>query len=76
MDIKKEIESLKAIIEKDILLNIELNNNAAKVDHIYQFPPQLIDNLNTAYKNMCIVKEGINAMEIYENIINNINKLC
>lgn len=75
-DIKKEVESLKVIIEEDILLNIELNNEYARKNHIYEFPPQLIDNLNTAYKNICIAKEGIDAMEIYENIINNINKLC
>lgn len=76
-EIKKEIESLKEIIEKDILINIELNNEyASRTNHIYEFPPQLIDNLNTAYKNICIAKEGIDAMEVYGNIINDINKLC
>lgn len=74
--LEKDINSLKQVIEKDVLLNIELNkqNMPEKVEYVYDLPPQLINSLNNAFQNICIAKDGMDRIKIYEGIINNINK--
>lgn len=73
-DLEKGIGSMKAVIEKDVLLNIELNrqNTPERVEYIYDLPPQLVNNLNTALNNLYIAKDGMNRIKIYEDIVNNL----
>lgn len=75
-DLERDINSMKEVIEKDVLLNIELNRQNApeKVEYVYDLPPQLINSLNDAFQNICIAKDGMDRMKVYEGIINNINK--
>ncbi|ADL67629.1 hypothetical protein [Thermoanaerobacterium thermosaccharolyticum] len=75
-DLERDINSMKKVIEKDVLLNIELNRQNApeKVEYVYDLPPQLINSLNDAFQNICIAKDGMDRMKVYEGIINNINK--
>ncbi len=73
-DLERDISSMKAVIEKDVLLNIELNRQNApeKVEYVYDLPPQLVNNLNTALNNLYIAKDGMNRIKIYEDIVNNL----
>ncbi|MDI3311281.1 MAG: hypothetical protein QJR05_07610 [Thermoanaerobacterium sp.] len=73
-DLEKGIGSMKAVIEKDVLLNIELNrqNTPERVEYVYDLPPQLVNNLNTALNNLYIAKDGMNRIKIYEDIVNNL----
>ncbi|AEF16094.1 hypothetical protein Thexy_0030 [Thermoanaerobacterium xylanolyticum LX-11] len=73
-DLERDISSMKAVIEKDVLLNIELNsqNEPEKVEYVYDLPPQLVNNLNTALNNLYIAREGMNRIKIYEDIVNNL----
>ncbi|MGJ7046148.1 hypothetical protein [Thermoanaerobacterium thermosulfurigenes] len=73
-DLERDISSMKAVIEKDVLLNIELNkeNTPEKVEYVYDLPPQLVNNLNTALNNLYIAREGMNRIKIYEDIVNNL----
>lgn len=73
-DLEIDISSMKAVIEKDVLLNIELNkeNMPEKVEYVYDLPPQLVNNLNTALNNLYIAKDGMNRIKIYEDIVNNL----
>ncbi|AFK85607.1 MULTISPECIES: hypothetical protein [Thermoanaerobacterium] len=73
-DLERDISSMKAVIEKDVLLNIELNKESApeKVEYVYDLPPQLVNNLNTALNNLYIAKDGMNRIKIYEDIVNNL----
>ncbi|MDK2806505.1 hypothetical protein PGH24_00175 [Thermoanaerobacterium thermosaccharolyticum] len=73
-DLERDINSMKAVIEKDVLLNVELNrqNTPEKVEHIYDLPPQLINSLNDAFRNICIAKDGMDRMKVYEDIVNNL----
>lgn len=77
MNLKNDLNSLKSIVEKDILLNMELNRQlpVEKVEYVYDMPPQLIDSLNKAFENVCIAKDGIERIKVYEDIINNLNQL-
>lgn len=73
-DLERDISSMKTVIEKDVLLNIELNKESApeKVEYVYDLPPQLVNNLNTALNNLYIAKDGMNRIKIYEDIVNNL----
>lgn len=73
-DLERDISSMKAVIEKDVLLNIELNkkNTPEKVEYVYDLLPQLVNNLNTALNNLYIAREGMNRIKIYEDIVNNL----
>ncbi|MEG6565591.1 hypothetical protein V6B95_01290 [Thermoanaerobacterium saccharolyticum] len=73
-DLERDISSMKAVIEKDVLLNIELNRQNApeKVEYVYDLPPQLVNNLNAALNNLYIAKDGMNRIKIYEDIVNNL----
>ncbi|WP_434654933.1 hypothetical protein [Thermoanaerobacterium thermosaccharolyticum] len=73
-DLERDINSMKAVIEKDVLLNVELNrqNTPEKVEYIYDLPPQLINSLNDAFRNICIAKDGMDRMKVYEDIVNNL----
>lgn len=75
-DLEKDINSLKKVIEKDVLLNIELNkqNTPEKVEYVYDMPPQLVNSLNSAFQNLCIAKDGMDRIKVYEGIINNLDK--
>ncbi|KAA5806511.1 hypothetical protein [Thermoanaerobacterium thermosaccharolyticum] len=73
-DLERDINSMKEVIEKDVLLNIELNRQNApeKVEYVYDLPPQLINSLNDAFQNICIAKDGMDRMKVYEDIVNNL----
>ncbi|WP_434631594.1 hypothetical protein PQ689_00160 [Thermoanaerobacterium thermosaccharolyticum] len=73
-DLERDINSMKEVIEKDVLLNIELNRQNApeKVEYVYDLPPQLINSLNDAFQNICIAKDGMDRIKVYEDIVNNL----
>ncbi|MDI3476812.1 MAG: hypothetical protein PWQ59_337 [Thermoanaerobacterium sp.] len=73
-DLERDINSMKAVIEKDVLLNVELKrqNTPEKVEYIYDLPPQLINSLNDAFRNICIAKDGMDRIKVYEDIVNNL----
>jgi hypothetical protein len=76
-DLKHNINTLKSMIEKDIMLNIELNKKppVEKIKYVYDIPPQLINNLNSAFQNVCMAKEGIEKIKVFDDIINNLQQI-
>ncbi|MDI6605117.1 MAG: hypothetical protein QME35_08280 [Thermoanaerobacteraceae bacterium] len=76
-DLKNNINTLKSMIEKDIMLNIELNKKppVEKIKYVYDIPPQLINNLNSAFQNVCMAKEGIEKIKVFDDIINNLQQI-
>ncbi|QSZ27394.1 hypothetical protein ACETAC_00140 [Aceticella autotrophica] len=76
-DLKDNINTLKSMIEKDIMLNIELNKKppVEKIKYVYDIPPQLINNLNSAFQNVCMAKEGIEKIKVFDDIINNLQQI-
>lgn len=76
-DLKDELNELRSIVEKEIMLNIKINEKPPieKTEYVYDIPPQLINSLNDAYKRVSQAREGIERMKIYEGIIGNLDKI-